>query len=101
MYKLETGTLYPCSLNTKGDYKSTNNSFILSLRNKEELYPFKSMVLWPQFTIFGDSGKSSTFGAAWDIYIADHANSNMESYAFLGGNRVYELPDGVGINVNS
>ena len=54
------------------------------------------MVLWPQFTIFGDSGKGSTFGAAWDIYIADHANSNMESYAFLGGNRVYELPDGVG-----
>ena len=54
------------------------------------------MVLWPQFTIFGDSGKISTFGAAWDIYIADHANSNMESYAFLGGNRVYELPDGVG-----
>ena len=41
------------------------------------------MVLWPQFTIFGDSGKGSTFGAAWDIYIADHANSNMESYAFL------------------
>lgn len=47
------------------------------------------------------SGKGSTFGAAWDIYIADHANSYMESYAFLGGNRVYELPDGVGINVNS
>ena len=59
------------------------------------------MVLWPQFKIFGDSGKGSTFGAAWDIYIADHANSYMESYAFLGGNRVYELPDGVGINVNS
>ena len=59
------------------------------------------MVLWPQFIIFGDSGKGSTFGAAWDIYIADHANSNMESYAFLGGNSVYELPDGVRINVNS
>ena len=59
------------------------------------------MVLWPQFTIFGDSRKGSTFGAAWDIYLADHANSNMESYVFLGGNRVYELPDGVGINVNS
>ena len=49
------------------------------------------MVLWPQFKIFGDSGKGSTSGAAWDIYIADHANSNMESYAFHGGNRVYEL----------
>ena len=53
------------------------------------------------FSTFGDSGKGSTFGAAWDIYIVDHANSNMESYAFLGGNRVYQLPDGVGINVNS
>ena len=76
-------------------YSTTSNAFIFSLRNKEELKPFKSMVLKPSRAIFGRLGYGPTFGYAHDIHIADNANSNSLSYADFGQHGDYALPGGV------
>ena len=72
--------LRSCSLDSSGSYGNTPNAFIFSLRNKEELHPFKSMVLPPQNAIYRSQGYGPTFGGGWDIYIADNANDNENSY---------------------
>ena len=72
-------------------YGDTSNAFIFSLRNKEVLHPFKSMVITPGNAIHGCQGCGPTFGCAWDIYISDNANSNNDSYTYLS---CYETPKG-------
>ena len=69
-----------CSLDSSGNYGNTPNAFIFSLRNKEELHPFKSMVITPQLAIYKYEEYGPTFGGGWDIYIADNANDNENSY---------------------
>ncbi len=60
-----------------------------SLRNKEGLGPFKSMVTKPQHAIYRGSGYGPLFGLGYDIYIANNANSNTissrEHYLFVQG----------------
>ena len=51
------------------------------------------MVTKPQYAIYRGSGYGPTFGYGWDIYIADNAKSNTNSYASLGHS--YSVPSGV------
>ena len=78
-----------CSLDSSSGYGDTPNAFIFSLRNKEELHPFKSMIKAPQYAIYKHLVYGPTFGNAWDIYISDNANTNSYSFAYL---RTYEAP---------
>ena len=74
-------------------YGFTSNSFIFSLRNKEGLGPFKSMVTIPSHAIRQRSNYGPTFGSGHDIYIANNANSNTYSYTNFGYS--YPVPSGV------
>ena len=76
-----------------GGYRSTDKAFIYSLRNKEGLRPFKSIVKVPSQAIYMNSGYGPTFGGGHNIYIADMANGNANSYAQL--TYWYNLPSGV------
>ncbi|XP_078383783.1 uncharacterized protein LOC144666255 [Oculina patagonica] len=70
---------------------STSNAFIFSLRNKEGLGPFKSMVTEPQYAIISNPSDLPTFGL--DIHIASHEDSRTDSYTYFG--YAYSLPSGV------
>ena len=76
-----------------GGYVSTSNAFIFSLRNKEGLGPFKSMVTIPSYGIRQYSSFGPTFGGGYDINIANNANSNTDSYTYFGYS--YSVPSGV------
>ena len=83
------------SLDSRSRYSNTKNAFIFSLRNKENLSPFKSVVRHPQYAIHGGSGFGPIFGG-WgghDIYIANNANSNTISFLKFGNS--YSAPRGV------
>ena len=69
----------------------TRKAFIFSISNKEELDPFVSEVRSPDWAIFRWSRYGPRFG--YDIYTADNANSNSDSYARLGGH--YPAPAAV------
>jgi len=81
------------SLESSDRYGVTSNAFIFSLRNKEGLGPFKSMVKDPTRAIYRRSGYGPTFGGWHDIKIADNANSNTNSYTYSGYS--YSVPSGV------
>ena len=68
-------------LESSGFYGFTRKAFIFSISNKEELDPFVSEVRWPERAIYRWSGFGPLFG--YDIYIANNANSNSDSYARL------------------
>ncbi|KAL9962022.1 hypothetical protein ACROYT_G031080 [Oculina patagonica] len=74
-------------------YTSTSNAFIFSLRNKEGLGPFKSMVTNPSSAVYNYPGYGPTFGAGHDIHIENNANSNTKSYTNFGSS--YSVPSGV------
>ena len=76
-----------------GRYASTSNAFIFSLRNEESLGPFKSAVTYPPHAIYRSSKSGPVFGAGHDIYIANNANSNVNSYTYFG--HYYHVPSGV------
>ena len=76
-----------------GTSSATSKSFIFSLRDKEGLAPFKSMVTDPSRAIYDWSGYGPTFGWGYDIKIADNANQNTNSYSQFGTS--YALPNGV------
>ena len=80
------------SSGSSGGYVSTSNAFIFSLRNKEGLGPFKSMVTVSN-TIYRDSSYGPTFGGGHDIHIHNNANSNTNSYTYFGTS--YSVPSGV------
>ena len=69
-------------LGSSGGYVVTPKAFIFSISNKEELAPFVSEWRQCYFPYFGDN-----------IYIANDANSNNNSYARLG--RYYPAPAAV------
>ena len=84
-----------CYSDTSGSYSSTSNAFIFSLRNKEGLGPFKSMVTRPSNAIFRYSSYGPTFGGGHDIIIYNNANSNTYSYTDFGQYNDYSVPSGV------
>lgn len=78
-----------------GGSRRTEKAFIYSLHNKEGLPPFKSMVKIPSVAIYMSSRYGPTFGGKprHDVYIADKANGNNNSYAKLSSS--YNPPSGV------
>ena len=74
---------------------STSNAFIFSLRNKEGLEPFKSMVNNTSRATYRVLSYGPTFGYGWDIHIAHNANSNNNSYTDFGEFNDYPVPSGV------
>ena len=85
--------LFSCYSDTSGGYGSTSNAFIFSLRNKEGLGPFKSMVTRPSRAIYRSSSYGPIFGGGHDIKIYNNANSNTHSYTNFGVS--YSVPSGV------
>jgi len=53
------------------------------------------MVTNPSRAIYKRSGYGPTFGNGWDIYIANNANSNTNSYSDFGESNTYSVPSGV------
>ena len=84
---------FSCYSESSGTPGSTSNSFIFSLRNKESLPPFKSMVTNPSRAIYRYSDYGPTFGGGHDIHIADNASSNSKSYTNFKYS--YSVPSGV------
>ena len=76
-------------------YGYTTNSFIFSLRNNENLGPFKSMVIRPSLAIMRETVSGPTFGRGNDIHIANNANTNTNSYTDFGEWRLYAVPSEV------
>ena len=77
-------------------WTSAQGSFLFSLRNNDDLAPFKAPLRDENdmFGIYRDSGYGPTFGYGFghDLYIADHAGSNTGSYTNFG--YTYQPPPG-------
>ena len=77
---------------TGDGWKQTPGSFIFSLRNKENLPPFKAPLKY-QNDGYAISSPGITFGGGYDLYIHDNAASNTDSYTSFGDS--YQPPSGV------
>lgn len=65
-------------------YTDSTWSFIFSFKNRYGLEPFKLHVKNSGHAIYGNNGYGPTFGGGHDIYIANSAGSNRNSYCNLG-----------------
>jgi hypothetical protein len=76
-------------------YKQAPGSFVFSLRNKENLPPFKAPLKDQntQYAIYIQNDYGPSFGAGHDIHISNDASSNTGSYT--GFNSYYQAPSGV------
>jgi hypothetical protein len=77
-----------------GGYASAPGSFIFSLRNKQDLAPFKAPLKSENAgqAIYRSSAYGPTFGKDHDLKIAGDAASNTNSFTNLG--QTYQLPPG-------
>ena len=72
---------------------SSVNAFMFSLKNKDNLKPFKAAVYRNSHrALYCHSNYGPTFGDNHDIYIPNNANSTTASWAKLG--RTYQPPPG-------
>jgi hypothetical protein len=80
---------------TGSGYKQAPGSFIFSLRNKENLPPFKAPLKDQNIgrAIYTYNIQGPTFGNGNDIYISNDAASNTGSYTNF--NDGYQAPSGV------
>jgi hypothetical protein len=80
---------------TGGVWKQAPGSFIFSLRNKENLPPFKAPPKDQntQYAIYTGNSYGPTFGDGHGIYISNDAASNTNSYTYF--NYAYQTPSGV------
>ena len=69
---------------SSSSYTDSTYSFIFSFKNRYGLEPFSLYVKKSDDAIYGNSGYGPTFGGGHDIYIADDAASNTNSYTNLG-----------------
>lgn len=85
------GIFYNLLLGPPG-YRWSNASFVFSLKNKDNIKPFKS-VIYRDFrdAIYTNYRTGPIFGKH-DIYIASGAHKSRRSFANLG--RVYKPPNG-------
>ena len=79
-----------------GNYVSSVNAFLFSLKNKDNLKPFKAVVNQNSAYAFVHSYNGPTFGAGWDLHISNNANSSTNSYTNFG--QTYQLPSGYTAN---
>ena len=70
-------------LDSGSSYTDSAQSFIFSFKNKDGLEPFRLHVKNTERAIYGGSNYGPTFGGL-DIYIANSAGSNTNSYTNLG-----------------
>ena len=82
-----------CYSDSSNSWGYTSNAFIFSLRNKENLGPFKSMATRRGGAIYKRSSYGPRFGGGIDIHIATNANSNNRSFTKFG--HTYSVPNGV------
>ncbi|XP_028415742.1 uncharacterized protein LOC114539313 [Dendronephthya gigantea] len=82
---------------TENDYhKSDPSSFLFSLRNNDDLPPFKSLYVNAGYGIYRYNGFGPTFGGGHDLYISNNAGSTASSYSKLG--HTYQTPPGYTFN---
>ena len=71
-------------------YKQSNVSFIFSLKNKDNVPPFKAPVKNHQHAIFTNLGYGPTFGGGHDLHISNDSHTNQNSYTNFG--HTYQPP---------
>ena len=71
-------------IDSGSSYSDSTDSFIFSFKNYPGLEPFKLHVKRSDNAIYGNSGYGPTFGGGHDIYIANSAGSNRNSYSNVG-----------------
>ena len=75
---------------------SSVNAFLFSLKNKDNLKPFKAAVYRDSYVAFyHKSAYGPTFGSGHDIRISNNANSNTGSYINFGF--TYQPPPGYAV----
>ncbi len=76
-------------------WKKAPGSFIFSLRNGENLPPFKAPLKNQNYggAITGNPDRGPVFGDGWDLAISDNAASNINSHANF--NTTYQSPSNV------
>ena len=81
-----------------GQSKSSNVSFLFSLRNPNNMQPFKCPIINGKngYAIYCTPSYGAAFGGARDLYIANNANTNQNSYSSLGN--AYQPPVGYQYN---
>jgi len=85
----------PASLPAVEAYQYSAKAFIFSLHNKERVKPFKSMIHHRRSAIYSLGKHGPEFGAE-EIYIADHANTNENSFSrYFGNGGYYTAPSGM------
>ncbi|XP_046841758.1 uncharacterized protein LOC124435855 [Xenia sp. Carnegie-2017] len=78
---------------SSGSYRTSSSNYIFSLRNKDNLSPFRSDVYQnSNNAIYTDPDYGPTFGGGHDIHIASNANKNTNSYTNFG--HTYRPPSG-------
>ncbi len=80
-------------LGSSNGWKSSSSNYIFSLRNKDNLSPFRSAVYrYSSYAIYTNPGNGPTFGGGRDLKIANNADKNRNSYANFGN--TYRAPSG-------
>ena len=76
-------------------YKQAPGSFIFSLRNKENLPPFKAPLQsqGTSYAIYCYPHHGPTFGLGFDLHISNNAASN--NYSYTDFDFTYQPPSGV------
>ncbi|XP_046843331.1 uncharacterized protein LOC124437395 isoform X1 [Xenia sp. Carnegie-2017] len=78
---------------SSGSYGNSSSNYIFSLRNKDNLSPFRSPVYrYSHTAIYTYPSRGPTFGGGFDFYIASNANKNTNSYTDFG--HTYRPPSG-------
>ena len=80
------------------NWKSSNDSFLFSLRNPNNMQPFKCPIINGKNSnaILCNSSYGATFGGGRDLVIFNNANTNQNSYSNLGV--TYQPPAGYQYN---
>ena len=72
---------------------SSVNAFLFSLKNKDNLEPFKAAVYqYSQRAFYHRSDLGPVFGRSGELVISNNANLNTNSYTNFGG--TYQPPPG-------
>ena len=92
-FNVKYGYFTSYSSGSSRGYTSTSKAFIFSLRNKEGLAPFKSLVTGQKNAIYRSPSYGPIFGGGFDIVISENANIDKGSYSNFGHS--YSLPSGI------
>ena len=78
---------------SSGTYRSSSSNYIFSLRNKDNLSPFRSAIYrYRQYAIYTNPTYGPTFGGGHDIHITNNADKKRGSYTSFG--HTYRAPSG-------